>query len=85
MAAQLETNSNDNYEDEDEPAFIEKSYIIGVMMEIISNGTWNSCDLFDEKSSVHEDNVKKVAESIYELTGTLYYVRKKSNLYTIHK
>ncbi|KAK0158638.1 hypothetical protein PV328_009615 [Microctonus aethiopoides] len=83
MAAQLETNSNDNYDDEDEPAFIEKSYIIGVMMEIISNGTWNSCDSFNEKSSVHEDNVKKVAESIYELSGTLYYMSRADNNETI--
>ena len=69
-----EEEKEEEKEGNDSSAAAEKLYMIEVIQQIVSNGTASNCSLRNDDSISRDHMIEKVANSIYDLSGTFYYV-----------
>lgn len=54
----------------------EMMYMSDVIKQIVNNGTLDTCSLKNESSFPYKEELEDVIETLYDLTGTFYYVSR---------
>ncbi|XP_043288192.1 endothelin-converting enzyme homolog [Venturia canescens] len=76
----LEATSED---DSSEDTSAEKLYMAKVIREIVTNGTTSNCSLKNEASDFWNEEIKNVADAIYELSGVFYFMSRSNENDTV--
>lgn len=77
MRSRFESLEEDLEDDSSEETSAEKVYMANVIREIVKNGSTADCSGNNEAHSLQDEEIEKITDAIYALSGLFYFVSKK--------